>query len=218
MRWVTPVANGIAVVETRAPADFMTDTVNLISSRADRVLATHRFKPTMRAVPMGEPPVSLRAETLMSLAGSEQILAARLADGRVRLLDASNSLKARYEKKFKDLGVVALSGQALYAYLTSGTLQAYDVSNAGSPALLWSRRIPKVPDPKGIVIDGERIIVHGEGLTEVWTNNTHPPTYFRVLHRWTTLERVIVNGDMIYAYNNGGTVCKLMTLRLVRPR
>ena len=213
MRCLTPLADGVAVAETLKPGNSETDTVRLLSSRADQVLATHRFKKTRWFV-YG----AIRPEMIMSLAANARILAARLAGGRVRLLDLDNSLKPRHDMKLNGLGAVTLSGQTLYAYLTNGTLQAYDVSNPDSPAQLWSRSIPRVPNPKGIVIDGERIIVHGTGLTEAWTNDAHPPTYFRVNYKWTTLECVIANGDLIYAFNNGGSVCKVMTLKLVRPR
>jgi hypothetical protein len=217
MRCLTPVADGIAVAETLRPGDSETETIKLLSTRADKVLASHRFK-TTRWNPSTDPYRVQMLETVMSLAANGRILLVRLADGRVRLLDLGDSLRTRHEIKLKGLGVVALSGQTLYAYLNNGLLKAYDVSNPDSPTLLWSRSIPKVSNAKGIVVDGERIIVHGTGMTEVWTNDAHPPTYFRVIYPWTTLECVIPNGDLIYAFNGGGSVAKLMTLRLVRPR
>ena len=217
MRSLTPVADGIAVAETLRPGDSETEMVRLLSIRADKVLATHRFR-TTRWNASADPYRVQMMETVMSLAANSQILVARLADGRVRLMDLGDSLRTRHEMKLKGLGVVALSGQTLYAYMNNGSLQAYDLSNSGGPSLLWSRTIPKVPNPKGIVLDRDRIIVHGEGLTELWTNDAHPATYFRVIYPWTMLECVIPNGDLIYAFNGGGSVAKLMTLRLVRPR
>lgn len=217
MRSLTPVADGIAVAETLRPGDSETEMVKLLSNRADKVLATHRFR-TTRWNASADPYRVQMLETVMSLAANAQILVARLADGRVRLMDLGDSLRTRHEMKWKGLGVVALSGQTLYAYLNNGSLTAYDISNPDSPMLLWSRSIPKVPNPKGIVLDGDRIIVHGEGLTELWTDDAHPPTYFRVIYPWTMLECVIPNGDLIYAFNGGGSVAKIMTLRLVRPR
>jgi hypothetical protein len=124
-------------------------------------------------------------------------------------------LRLRHELKLKGLLAMTVSGQILYPYTNAGMLYAFDIADPDRPAQLWSRRIPKVPNPKGIVIDGERIIVHGIGLTEVWLNDAHPPTHYEVGNTWKSLECVIMNGDLIYAFNGAGS--RLMVLRMKRP-
>lgn len=222
MRWLTPLAGGVAVVEIPRPEHASSDRVSLLSSGANRVLAKHfvRKKASVQTAP---PTDSARSyftelnETLMSISSNDEILAARLSDGRIRLLDIGDSLKVRHEMKLKGLRLIALSGHTLYAYTVNGTVHAFDVTDPDNPSHLWARTVPKVPDPKGIVIDGSRIIVHGIGLTEMWSNDAHPPTYYRVDYKWKNLECVIASGDMIYAFNSAAAVSKLMVLRMKRP-
>ena len=220
MKWLTPLADRIAIVETPRPQHSSTDRVDLLSIDARNVVATHFVKKS--APPRTDPLDPFRGfselrETVLSLSGNDSILAARLSKGRIRLLDAGDSLSLRREIKLKGLLAIALSNQILYAYTEAGMLIAFDVADPDNPSQLWARRIPKVPDTKGIVIDGERIIVHGVGLTEVWSNDAHPPAYYQVGNKWKSLECVIVNGDLIYAFNGAGSVSKLMVLRMKRP-
>jgi hypothetical protein len=221
MRWLTPLPDGIAVVEIPRPGHSSTDRIYLLSSDASKVLAVHLVKKDRE--PRGDPNDPVRdytflRETVLSLSTNDTILAARLTNGRIRLLDFGESkLTLRREMNVKGLLAITLSNQILYAYTEAGMIVAFDVSDPGNPAQLWARRIPKVPDPKGIVIDGERIIVHGIGLTEVWSNDAHPPVYYQVENKWKGLECVIVNGDRIYAFNGAASVSKLMVFRMKRP-
>lgn len=216
MRWITPMPQGILVVEHGRPGHLSTDRIHLLSPRADKVRATHHVKQQVYRDPqrLGEATV---IDTVVSLAANQHIAAARLVNERVLLLDLNDALKPRGELKLKGLRLTALSGDTLYAYCAPGVLQAFDVSNPDHPSQLWSRSVPPVPAAKGIVIDGERILIHGMGLTEVWRNNAHAPAYYRVRYHWKTLECIIPNGDLIYAFNGAGSVSKLMTLQLVRP-
>ncbi len=206
MKWLTPLADAIAVVEIPRPQHASTDRVSLLSSGANRILATHFVR--KKAATQPSPSDSAIAymsdlnETLMSLSANDEILAARLSDGRIRLLDIGDSLRVRYEMKLRGLRLIALSGHTLYAYTVYGAVHAFDVTDPGNPSQLWVRTVTKVPDPKGIVIDGDRIIVHGIGLTEMWSNDAHPPAYYRVGYRWKSLECVIASGDLIYAFNS----------------
>ena len=54
-------------------------------------------------------------------------------------------------------------------------------------------------------------------MTEVWSNDAHPPAYDQVGNKWKTLECVIVNGDLIDAFNGAASVSKLMVFRMNRP-
>jgi hypothetical protein len=221
MRWITPLADAIAVVEIPRPQHSLTDRVSLLSTGANRVLATHSVR--KKAVMQPNTPDIYRSyfselnETLMSLSANDEILAVRLSDGRIRLLDIGDSLKVRHEMKLKGLRVIALSGHTLYAYTANGAVHAFNVADPENPSQLWVRAVPKVPDPKGIVIDGDRIIVHGIGLTEMWSNNAHPPAYYGIGYRWKSLECVVANGDLIYAFNSAASVSKLMVFQMKRP-
>jgi len=221
MRWLTPLPDGIAVVEIPRPGHSSTDRIDLLSSDASKLFAVHLVKRDRET--RGDPNDPVRdhtflRETVLSVSANDSILAARLTNGRVRLLGFSDSkLRLRHEMKLKGLLALTLSNQTMYAYTEAGMLFAFDVADPDSPSQLWARRIPQVPDPKGIVIDGDRIIVHGIGLTEVWSNDAHPPAYYEVENKWKSLECVIVNGDLIYAFNGAASVSKLMVLRMKRP-
>lgn len=221
MRWLTPLPDGIAVVEIPRPGHSSTDRIDLLSNDASKLLAVYLVKKDRE--PRGGPNDPVRdytflRETVLSLSANETILAARLTNGRIRLLGFGDSkLRLRREMKLKGLLALMLSNQTMYAYTEAGMLFAFDVADPDNPSQLWARRIPKVPDPKGMVIDGDRIIVHGIGLTEVWSNDTHPPAYYEVENKWKSLECVIVNGDLIYAFNGAASVSKLMVFRMKRP-
>jgi hypothetical protein len=212
LRGLALPSEGIAMVETLRPGNSVTATVDLISNSGDKLLARHRFKKRSLAeelrMPTGE---------ILSLSGNSRFLAARTISGRILFLDSGASLKPKGELKLIGIGAIMLDGSTLFVYKNRGVLEAYDVSNPGAPVVLWSRSIPRVPNVKGIVLDGERVLVHGSGLTEIWLNDSRPPTYFRVNYAWTTLECVIPNGDLIYAFNGAASVSKLMVLRMIRP-
>lgn len=212
LRALTLPSEGIAMLETLRPGNSETDTVNLLSNNADQLLARHRFKKR----PLGEYPW-VRTREVLSLSGNSRFLAARTISGRILFLDSADSLKPKGELKLIGIGAIMLDGSTLFVYKNRGVLEAYDVSNPGAPVVLWSRPIPRVTNVKGIVLDGERVLVHGSGLTEIWLNDSRPPTYFRVNYAWTTLECVIPNGDLIYAFNGAASVSKLMVLRMIRP-
>src|SRR5262249_35386843 len=164
----------------------------LLSSDAHKVVATHFVKKSVRPDPryqMAGPAGQLN-ETLLSLCSGPGILAARLAGGRLQLLD-TDSLRLRSEIKLKGLLATAISGNTLYCYTAAGILYAFHLADPENPSQLWALNIPKVPDPKGIVIDGDRVVVHGIGLTEVWINGSRPPTYYQVGNKWKSLECVI---------------------------
>ena len=221
MRWLTPLNDGIAIVEIPRPEHSSSDRIELLSSDARRVVAAHLVKKT--AAPRLDPIDPYRSyftglrETVLSLSGNDRIVAARLWNGRIRLLDVGDSLRLRHDLKLNGLLAMKVSDHILYAYTSDGLFYAFDIADPDNPTQLWARRIPKVPDPKGIVIEGERIVVHGIGLTELWINDSHPPTYFRVGNTWKSLECVILNGDVVYAFNGAASVSKLMVFRMKRP-
>ena len=68
---------------------------------------------------------------------------------------------------------------------------------------LFNRKAASL-DTKGLVVDGDRIIIHGIGLTEAWVDETKQAIYYRVAHIWKALECVIPNGDLIYAFQRTG--------------
>jgi len=109
----------------------------------------------------------------------------------------------------------SFDGQPKHA--SRGSLYPFDISDPDNATQMWIRKVPRVPNPKGLVVDGERIIIHGIGLTEAWVDETKPAIYYQVSHIWKTLECVIPNGDLIYAFNGQGSVSKLMVLRFTRP-
>jgi len=222
MQCLTVLEDGIAVAEMPRTEHSTSDIISLLSVDMDRVLATHLVKKSRnRGLAARYPELSVLAQyedSVLQLTTNETTLAARLTKDRIRLLDIRDSLKLRDEMKLKGLGVIALSNQTLYAYTNDGILHAFDVSDPSNPSRLWEHQIPKVPQPKGILIDGDRLIINGIRMTEFWTNDEHPAAYYRVGYRWKGLECVIANGDFIYAFNSAAEVSKLMAFRMMRPK
>jgi hypothetical protein len=221
MRWLTPLSGALALAELPRPEHSSSDRIEMLTDDGRTVLATHLVRkiadvqrnpldPTMISNPEMKPAV-------LSLSTNGAVLAARLANGRIQLLDVTDSLRLRSELRIKGLAAVAILEKVVYAYSTRGMLYAFDISNPDNALQIWVRKVPRVPDPKGLVVDGNRIIVHGIGLTEAWANESKPAVYYQVAHKWKALECVILNGDLIYAFNGQASVSKLMVLRMNRP-